>query len=441
MFYIIESEYQLDYLEGYVENPTYIEILTGNKNYHPSLTEVVAVYVRPVKQDTGYIIPISHDEGLNVGKNRVYELLNKYKTLYVVNKKELYYHFKIPSAIDLQLVETLTTGNKIEFPRENKTIEKYYNTYPNLKEIGKVIPITKLYENCENNYKAVEKVIKYELPKGFDFYNKLATGVFYLLEQPGLVIDTENYVKQNKITTPEFNIKENKIYTSYNLYNKTSRPTNTFNSINFAAIPKTKEYRELIKPENDYFVEADYDGYHIRLLCEQIGYELTDEPAHTQLAKLYFNKEVISEEEYTEAKQINFQAIYGKIPAEYKSLEFFKKIQKHINMLWETYEQQKYVLDPISGKEYKNTSTDMHPQKLMNYLIQSLETSRNILTLKDLLEYLTGKKTKVVLYTYDSFLIDFALEDGKETLIRIQEIMESGGKYPIKIKHGKSMNF
>ena len=45
---------------------------------------------------------------------------------------------------------------------------------------------------------------------------------------------------------------------------------------------------------NDYFVEFDFDGYHLRLLCEQINYPLTEESAHKQLAKLYFGKEEIT---------------------------------------------------------------------------------------------------------------------------------------------------
>jgi predicted O-methyltransferase YrrM len=80
-------------------------------------------------------------------------------------------------------------------------------------------------------------------------------------------------------------------------------------------------------------------------------------------------------------------------------------------------------------------------QKLMNYMMQSMETSRNILVLKDLLQYLQGKQTKIAAYVYDAIVFDFSKEDGKETLEEIQKIMESGGRYPIKVKHGKSLNF
>ena len=71
--------------------------------------------------------------------------------------------------------------------------------------------------------------------------------------------------------------------------------------------------------------------------------------------------------------------------------------------------------------------------------MQSLETSRNILILKEALRYLKDKKTKLVLYTYDALLFDFHKEDGKETLEKLQEILEEGGKYPIKVKYSKDL--
>jgi predicted O-methyltransferase YrrM len=72
--------------------------------------------------------------------------------------------------------------------------------------------------------------------------------------------------------------------------------------------------------------------------------------------------------------------------------------------------------------------------------MQSLETSRNILILKDVLRYLKDKKTKVCLYTYDAILFDFSKEDGKETLEDIQKLMETNGKYPVKFKYSKDLS-
>ena len=56
-----------------------------------------------------------------------------------------------------------------------------------------------------------------------------------------------------------------------------------------------------------------------------------------------------------------------------------------------------------------------------------------------MLRYLKDKKTKLVLYTYDALLFDFFKEDGEETLNELKEILESGGKYPIKFKYSKDL--
>ena len=178
----------------------------------------------------------------------------------------------------------------------------------------------------------------------------------------------------------------------------------------------------------------------MRLLCDQIDYPLTNESAHKQLAKQYFNKEEITDDEYSQAKQINFHAIYGKIPEEYAFLEVFTKIDEFIKNLWSEYETNGKILAPISSKPFTKALKDMNPQKLMNYVMQSLETSRNILILKDVLRYLQNKKTKVVLYTYDALLFDYNKEDGKETLEELKEILESGKNYPVKFKFSKDLS-
>ena len=218
--------------------------------------------------------------------------------------------------------------------------------------------------------------------------------MFFLLEQHGIGIFYEEFKKMFTPRNPLFNTVDNKVLTQYNLYNVTSRPTNAFNSVNFAAIPKSSEHRKCFHPKGDVFLELDFDGYHLRLLCEQIGYNLTDESAHKQLAKQYFGKEEITEEEYVQAKQINFHAIYGKIPEKYAFLPIFTKIDDYIKDLWKRYQNDGEVLAPISGKPFTSKLKDMNPQKLMNYIMQSLETSRNILILKEVLRYLDNKKTK-----------------------------------------------
>ena len=439
MFYIVETEDQLQRLERIGKFGGYVDIISSNNYYHPKLTSTTAVYIRPTDSKHGFIIPINHDEGLNVDKNRVYELLKSYKTLYTLDKKNLLYHFNLQHSIDLSLLYSMTFFDRLEYSRDVNTFNFFYNKYSEVSNINQLIPISKLYQSCEKVYNSIKEHIDLGIPSGFEFYNTTATNVFFLLEQTGLGIHYDAFNKMFSPRNPRFNISNNITYSYYNLYNATSRPTNAFNSVNYAAIPKTDNHRKCFTPQNDAFVELDFDGYHLRLLCDQIGLPIPALSAHKYLAKIYFNKEEITEEEYSKAKQINFHAIYGKIPEHLAFLEIFEKIQEYINNMWEMYQEGGVVWNPISGKPFTKELKDMHPQKLMNYMMQSLETSRNILILKEVLRYLKDKKTKIALYTYDAILFDFSKEDGKGTLEDIKRIMEESGKYPIKFKYSNDL--
>ena len=439
MFYIVEEESKLKNLEGLLKLGCYVDAISSNDLYHPKLTSTIAVYIRVLNSDHGFIIPINHDEGLNVSKDRVYQLLLQATSLYTLDKKNLLYHFNLQAAIDISLLHSMVKYDRLEYTKENNTLNFFYNKFKDFKNINQLIPISKLYESCEKIYGQVKNTISYPIPSGFDFYNKIGTNVFYLLEQQGLGIYYENFVRLFSPRDPKYNIKDNIVLTQYNLYNATSRPTNAFNSVNFAAIPKDPEYRACFHPTGDFFVEFDFDGYHLRLLSDQIDYPLTEESAHKQLAKHYFGTEDITEEQYLEAKQINFQAVYGKIPEEHKNIEIFQKIQEYIDTMWNFYNDNGVIYNPISDKPFTKELKEMHPAKLMNYMMQSLETARNILILKDVLRYLKDKKTKIVLYTYDAILFDFHKEDGKETLEEIKRLMESGNKYPVKFKFSKDL--
>ena len=63
---------------------------------------------------------------------------------------------------------------------------------------------------------------------------------------------------------------------------------------------------------------------------------------------------------------------------------------------------------------------------MFNYLIQAYETESNIKKILLIQDYLLEKKTKLVLYGYDSFLFDFSQQDGVETLKDIKSILEAG---------------
>jgi hypothetical protein len=65
-----------------------------------------------------------------------------------------------------------------------------------------------------------------------------------------------------------------------------------------------------------------------------------------------------------------------------------------------------------------------------------LETSNNVIILWDIIKLLKGKSTKIVLYTYDSILLDYKTADN--TLEDIKNVFK---KYKLKIKTTTGKNY
>ena len=81
----------------------------------------------------------------------------------------------------------------------------------------------------------------------------------------------------------------------------------------------------------------------------------------------------------------------------------------------------------------------MKPQKLLNYLLQGLETAMNVCILWDIIKLLRGKNTKIVLYTYDSFLLDLDKTE-KDIFREIQSVFKKY-KLQTKMSYGDTYNF
>ena len=102
--------------------------------------------------------------------------------------------------------------------------------------------------------------------------------------------------------------------------------------------------------------------------------------------------------------------------------------------MWEEYKKG-VVEHPVSHFEIKNLENP-NPQKVFNYWIQHTETTRNTEVIRGVLDYLANKKTKLIMYTYDSFLLDFDMDEGVEVLKGVKKVLEQGN-YPTKIMVGK----
>ena len=68
MFWIVENHKQLDLFLRLDYDAVFMEPILGNDNIHPSLNEVIALYIRGINSSKGYILPFNHSETTSVPK-------------------------------------------------------------------------------------------------------------------------------------------------------------------------------------------------------------------------------------------------------------------------------------------------------------------------------------------------------------------------------------
>lgn len=431
MYFIIETEEQLAQLPR--PEKCFIELMSMSEHTHPALTTPCVLYYNDFEK--GYIIPINHSEAFSLSIDQIEAFLRGIPKIYLLDKKWHSYFLNLPNGIDLYFTLLDIEGKIPDVQCYTPVHLDYYEKFKYSSVVNNYIPISKHYERCECMFEMVKDYVGRE--SNAEWQNKY-TEVYKWVEEQGILVDEKLFDKYFETPWKGRSLRDSKVYSSYNLYNITSRPTNAFNSINFLAFNKENGSRTAFIPENDAFVEFDFDGYHLRLIANKMGTEVPqDESIHEYLGKQYFEKDELTPEEYQEAKKITFRQMYNGVEDEYKHIEFFEDVAIAVDAMWTAYKSNGFLELP---NRRNLVLENANPQKLFNYYIQCLETVNNIKKLDKLKNYLQDKQSKVLLVVYDSILIDYAASDGKGTLSHIKDILEAD-RFKVKAKKGSNYEF
>jgi hypothetical protein len=182
--------------------------------------------------------------------------------------------------------------------------------------------------------------------------------------------------------------------------------------------------------EGGTLIQFDYESYHIRLIAGLIGYEFPKgETAHQHLANLYGT-------DYETAKGLTFRYLYGGLDELARGIPFFQKVEVYISEIYQKFVISGCLTTPLYKREIHHSKIENPTeQKVFNYLLQALETEINYLKIEDILNTLVGKRSKLILYTYDAFLIDTHPEERDWVLSELPIGMERGG-FPIRSYEG-----
>lgn len=428
MHSIIETSHQLSQLKEHCTDHCFVQVIPGNDLYHPKLNNVSCIYYRCL-ESKGYIIPINHSETFNISWEEVLDFLKKHKLIHVIDKK--FHDYFLPPSLkinDIQFKYLNKNNTFIKTQDYNTSVHTYfYREHYFRNNINSLIPIVKHLEKWELIFYQIKSFLDGKQEEWFD---NQYTSVFRQIEQQGIKINTSKFPYFFETNFDEYSILNNKIHTSFNLYNITSRPTNSFNNINFAALPKENGARKVFIPQHDYFIEYDFTAYHPSIISRIINYQLGDNP-YEHLGEILGTSE-------QKAKEITFQNIYGGVRKEFRDKPFFKQVYEKTHELWKQFQNDGYIT--LNNGRIIHDNGDFTPSKLFNYFIQSLETISNVKLLKKVLKYLEDKQSNIILYSYDAILVDFNKDDGIELVKDIKTILESTG-FKTKMKRGTSYDF
>ncbi len=210
----------------------------------------------------------------------------------------------------------------------------------------------------------------------------------------------------------------------FNPYTLTGRPSNHFNGINYAALNKTDGSRKrfISRNENGFLFEIDLTGFHLFLIYTILGQKFP-ENVYEELGKFYPKDE--------DPKAYTFKQIYGGIEKDLLNIEPFRSINELSKETFVKY--KKGTLKTFLFDKQMIIESGLTQWKVFNYMLQNLETEFNATLLEKLNDLLRTRRTKLVLYTYDSFLFDYSPKDGKSILKEIIDVFE---EIPFHIKAG-----
>jgi hypothetical protein len=386
---------------------------------HPIDSKLCLLYVKFLDCLEEYILPFRHSDAVNLNTDYIKELQTD-KDVYTYDKKKLLHFVGLKNICDLQMKSYLETNQPLIIEDSITTTHEYfYRTHYKKSNLNCVIPILKHLE--------ASRIIVDRIKLGALVGNKHTESTFKTYNFD--VLENLQKIESNGLQTTN-----GMVYSEYNPYTATGRPSNRFGGMNFAALNKKDGSRKKFVSrhgKDGMLVEMDYDAYHLRLIGNAIDYQFPKGSVHEHMAKFYGV-------DYNESKGLSFQYLYGHIPDEVlRTNPFFAKVQTYIDRVWNEYKSNNFILSDIYNKRlYKKNLSDMNKNKVFNYLIQLMETESNMSMLTELIPKLKGYKSKLVLYSYDSFLFDFHMKDGLDFIRMVKGIIERDGKYPVKVAKG-----
>ena len=410
---IVETNKEKDqFLEYWNNEESKIIPIWEDLERHPMNNRLSFLYVRFPNMD--FILPFNHNdcEPLTI------DLSQSKQSKWIWDKKGfLQTDIQIENLKDVQTALFFEQNKIYDFSNKLEVLTNFYYRLGIRDDLGSSIPIMKWGEVLRGI------VGEWDVKNTIDWVDDTMIPILSQIEQKGIRVDAEKFL--DRWPNHQKHILLGNVFTEYNPYTITSRPSNRHGGVNFSALNKKDGSRESFVPrDGKLFLQFDYDAYHVRLIAKLIKHKLPDTSVHQWLADQYGCS-------YDESKGRTFRILYGGVSDEDRKIPFFDKVDKFISKLQEEAIENGYIQTPKGRKIPLGWIEQPTGQKFFNYLLQATETEFNIEVMDKL------KKLQLplpILYTYDSFLFEF--DDSEvETIKQVKSVLESYG-FPVKAEWG-----
>jgi hypothetical protein len=408
-----------DTLHFFVQSKPNIRLLVpvwSSQKEHQWGTHISFLYYRTDTEDG--IINFHHIDASSLPQFPIHKLCNE-DTLVLDNR------YIQSIGLDFEWVYFEEYGKPFIFSELAESLYKGYRIDYN--EVNDCIPLMKWYELLKSIPDIKNRQSWYRI-----YSDSITT--LGKVEGAGVKVEEENFIDRFSFSSQ--NIYGGLVYTKYNPYTVTGRPSNRHLNVNYSALNKSDGSRELFvsRFSGGTLLQFDYESYHIRLIARMCGYEFPKGvTAHQHLADLYGT-------DYETAKGLTFKYLYGGLDDFARGIPFFQKVEGYIREVYQKFVISGRLTTPLYKREIHfgriEGSTE---QKVFNYLLQALETEINYMKMDKVLKWFDGKKSKMILYTYDAFLIDTHPEERDEILKSVTTIMEEGN-FPVRAYEGTNYN-
>jgi hypothetical protein len=264
----------------------------------------------------------------------------------------------------------------------------------------------------------------YEKPKNYDFMLQLVK-VLTEVKNTKLNLDysmLNNRLHEFKVRNFVANAKNNLQYINYNSF-KTKTGRLATNSGSFPILTMDKNYRKILKPNNDWFIEFDFNAAELRVLLSLLEKEQPQEDMHKWNAKNIYRGSTTREE----AKKRIFAWLYNPESKDYLSNGAYERdsvVKKHYNG------------NQVTTFFGRTIEADEH--HALNYIIQSTAADLFFKQMIKIWEMLEGRESRIAFCMHDSLIIDYSEKDS-DILIKLKKTFSdtSLGNFMVNVLVGK----